>query len=52
MTNEKTRSAQPILNDTENYPFTSDIIKSLNIGRTIFYRHFSPEIIQKLRPEQ
>jgi hypothetical protein len=50
MTDEKLRTAKAMLKDTENYPFISDIIKALNIGRTTFYRHFSPKIIQKLRP--
>lgn len=51
MTNEKLRTAKAMLKDNENYPFISDIIKALNIGRTTFYRHFSPKIIQKLRPQ-
>jgi len=50
ITDEKLRTAKAMLKDTENYPFISDIIKALNIGRTTFYRHFSPKIIQKLRP--
>lgn len=52
MTDEKLRTAQAMLKDTENYPFISDIIKTLTIGRTTFYRHFPPDAIQKLRPQQ
>jgi len=49
MTDEKLRTAKAMLKDTENYPFISDIIKTLRIGRTTFYRHFPPEKIQKIR---
>lgn len=51
MTDEKIRTAKAMLKDTENYPFISDIIKTISIGRTTFYRHFPPEEIQKIRPE-
>lgn len=51
MTEDKLRTAKAMLKDTENYPFISDIIKTLNIGRTTFYRYFQPEAIQKIRPE-
>ncbi len=51
MTNDKIRTAQAMLKDTENYPFISDIIKTLEIGRTTFYRHFPPEKIEQLRPQ-
>jgi hypothetical protein len=51
MTDDKVRSAQSMLKETENYPFISDIIKTLDIGRTTFYRHFPPEKIEQLRPQ-
>ncbi len=51
MTDDKMRVAQAMLKDTENYPFISDIIKTLDIGRTTFYRHFPPERIEQLRAE-
>ncbi|MGB3222819.1 MAG: recombinase family protein [Desulforhopalus sp.] len=49
MTEEKIRNAESMLKDTENYPFISDIIKHLEIGRTTFYRHFPPGRISELR---
>ncbi len=49
MTGDKVHTAQSMLKDTENYPFISDIIKTLGIGRTTFYRHFPPKIIEELR---
>ena len=52
MTDDKVRTAQSMLKDTENYPFISDIIKTLGIGRTTFYRHFPPKSIENLRPQQ
>ena len=52
MTVDKIRTVQAMLKDTENYPFISDIIKTLGIGRTTFYRHFPPEKIEQLRPQQ
>lgn len=51
MTKDKIRTAKAMLKDTENYPFISDIIKTLEIGRTTFYRHFPPEKIEQLRPQ-
>lgn len=50
MSEDKKRAAQAMLKDVENYPFISDIIKTLNISRPTFYRHFSPEMVQSLRP--
>ncbi len=52
MTDDKLRIAQSMLKDTENYPFISDIIKVLGIGRTTFYRHFTPKSIENLRQQQ
>ncbi len=52
LTEDKIRTAQALLKDTDNYPFISDIIKALGIGRTTFYRHFPPEQIQLLRSHQ
>ena len=49
MTDEKIRMAETMLKDGENYPWVSDIIKSLEIGRTTFYRYFPPERIGQLR---
>jgi len=49
MTMDKIRTAESMLKDSENYPFISDIIKQLEIGRTTFYRHFPPERISELR---
>tara|TARA_Y100000588_G_C14281118_1_gene937229 strand:+ start:20297 stop:20875 length:579 start_codon:yes stop_codon:yes gene_type:complete len=50
MCEKKMRSAKAMLKDKENYPFISDVIKALGVGRTTLYRHFPPEEIQKLRP--
>lgn len=52
MTNEKIRSVNAMIKDSENYPFISDIIKTLCVGRTTFYRHFPPEKIQNIRPQK
>jgi len=49
MTEDKIRTAESMIKDTENYPFISDIIKQLEIGRTTFYRHFPPERINELK---
>lgn len=49
LTEEKIKIAQAMIKDRENYPFISDIIKSLNIGRTAFYRYFNSEEIRRIR---
>jgi len=51
MTDEKIRTTQSMLKDIDGYPFISDIIKTLGVGRTTFYRHFPPEKIALLRPQ-
>ncbi|NJM94245.1 MAG: recombinase family protein [Cytophagales bacterium] len=51
MTPDKLRAAQTMLKDPENYPFITDIIKTLAVGRTTFYRHFPAETIKNFRPE-
>ena len=38
-----------MLRDTSGYPFISDVIRSLSIGRTAFYHHFPKERIRELR---
>lgn len=50
MTESKIKTAQAMLKDKDNYPFISDIIQTLQVGRTTFYRHFTPEMIQAIRP--
>ena len=42
------RHAEAMLKDTENFPFISDVIDHLKIGRTAFYRHFPPDRIRQL----
>ena len=49
MDKEKIRAAEAMLKDTVNYPFVGDVIDHLKIGRTAFYRYFSPSRIQELR---
>jgi DNA invertase Pin-like site-specific DNA recombinase len=49
LTEDQIRTATALLKDSENYPFISDIIKTLKIGRTTFYRYFTPEQIRELR---
>lgn len=49
MTKDKIRIAESMIKDIDNYPFITDIIKQLEIGRTTFYRHFPPEKINELR---
>ena len=50
MTEEKRRTTRAMLKDTEHYPFITDIIKTLKVGRTTFYHHFPPEVLQQFRP--
>ena len=38
-----------MLRDTRGYPFVSDVVRSLSIGRTAFYHHFPKERIRELR---
>ncbi len=45
------KKAEALLKDTENYPFISDVIDEMNIGRTAFYRYFSTDRIKELRNE-
>ena len=45
------KHAEAMLKDTENYPFVSDVIDQLKIGRTAFYRYFPPDRIKQLRQE-
>ncbi|MDA3835364.1 MAG: recombinase family protein, partial [Spirochaetales bacterium] len=49
MTEDKIRNAESMIKDIENYPFISDIITQLAVGRTTFYRHFPPEKILEIR---
>jgi len=47
----KIKHAESMLKDKDNYPFISDVIDQLNIGRTAFYRYFTPSKIKDLRGE-
>ena len=49
LTPELRRRAEAMLRDTKGYPFVSDVIRSLPVGRTAFYRHFPKERIRELR---
>lgn len=46
---EKLKAARAMIKDQENYPFISDIIKALGVGRTTFYRYFPTEELKKIR---
>ncbi len=49
LTPELRRQAGAMLRDTRGYPFISDVIRNLSIGRTAFYNHFPKERIRELR---
>ena len=49
LTPELRRQAEAMLRDTRNYPFVSDVIRSLSIGRTAFCHYLPKERIQELR---
>ncbi len=49
LTPELRRQAEAMLRDTRGYPFVSDVIRNLSIGRTAFYHHFPKERIRELR---
>ena len=49
LTPELVRQAEAMLRDANGYPFISDVIGSLPIGRTAFYNHFTPDRILELR---
>ncbi len=51
MNDQRIKSAEAMLKDTENYPFIGDVIDQLKIGRTAFYRYFPPDRIRQLRHE-
>ena len=40
---------EAMLRDMKSYPFVSDVIHGLAIGRMAFYHHFPNERIRKLR---
>ncbi len=50
-TKKTLKHAEALLKDTVNYPFVSDVIDQLEIGRTAFYRYFPPDRIKQLRKE-
>ena len=49
MNGQTLKHAEAMLKDTENYPFIGDVIDQLQIGRTAFYRYFTPDRIKQLR---
>ena len=49
MTSDTKRNLEAMIKDKENYPFITDIIEQVDIGRTTFYRHFPPERLYELR---
>ncbi len=42
MDETRIRQAEAMIRDTVNYPFISDVIRQLEIGRSAFYRYFPP----------
>ena len=38
-----------MLRDSKGYPFVSNVVHSLSIGRTAFHHHFLKERIRELR---
>ena len=51
MNEQSIKQAEALLKDKENYPFVSDVIDQLKIGRTAFYSYFPPGRIKELRGE-
>lgn len=49
MPEEKISLAKAMLKDKETYPSISEIIRTLKVGRTTFYRYFPASDIRKLR---
>jgi DNA invertase Pin-like site-specific DNA recombinase len=46
---EKRRLIGAMIRDEAAYPFITDIIRASGMGKTTFYKYFSPEEIRKLR---
>ena len=51
LSEQSIKQAEALLKDKENYPFVSDVIDQLKIGRTAFYNYFPPGRIKELRGE-
>lgn len=51
LSEQSLKQAEALLKDKENYPFVSDVIDQLKIGRTAFYNYFPPGRIKELRGE-
>ena len=49
MDETRIRLTEAMIRDTVNYPFISDVIRQLEIGRAAFYCYFPPERIHELR---
>lgn len=52
ITVDKIRTAESMIKDSQNYPFISNIIKQLEIGRTTFYCHFPLDIRKPLQEQE